>query len=205
MNKTFIISSPFSDEKMNCSLEARTYPNDRLALQLYSFEDGFKMPYATLTTNLPEVPLKDNCVAVKNTERSFFDTKENKLFEEVCESLGVKIEKINTIQYNMNVYDIYRINDPEVLKEKIDVGDATGIDKAIARSNKENEWAKESEQVIETGKKITREEALEKLNSGEWDNERYNDAWFSGEIAEADEEPEEIGHFDDTDDYDSED
>jgi hypothetical protein len=56
--------SPFGGE-YQVALSRSTYKQgNRTALQLFDVEDG--MPFATCTVNLPEEPMEENEVAIKN-------------------------------------------------------------------------------------------------------------------------------------------
>ena len=48
----------------DCILEKKTYPNNRIALQLIDAEDG--SPVAMVTVNLPNEQLNDNEVLIKD-------------------------------------------------------------------------------------------------------------------------------------------
>jgi hypothetical protein len=48
----------------NCVVVKRSYPNGRLALQLIDEDDG--SPVAVATVNIPDVPLGDNQVIIKD-------------------------------------------------------------------------------------------------------------------------------------------
>ena len=48
----------------NCKVHKGTYPNGRTAIQLYDAEIGD--PIATATVNIPDEPLPDNHVFIKN-------------------------------------------------------------------------------------------------------------------------------------------
>jgi len=56
--------SPYSDDVYTLVPRWSKYGNGRIALQLYSVEDG--QPYATASINLPEQDIKPDEVAIKD-------------------------------------------------------------------------------------------------------------------------------------------
>lgn len=208
MQKEFKFESQYGG-KYDLSIELHTYSYGKtLAIQTYcKDETGFVEPWDTLTTNLPDSPfIFGNRIAVKAGDEG-----KDRILAAITSELGVKFEQVKTPfgtplmeRSGWNSYKILRIVNPEVLKENSAVSDPEAINNAIEVANEERlEEQKEKETDKVDDGKISLEEAREKLASGEWDNERFNDAWFSGEIREADDEPEEIGNYESSNDDDS--
>jgi hypothetical protein len=49
-----------------CFVDKLEYSNGRTALRLYTVTDGFKEPMGTATVNIPDAPLNDDEVFIKN-------------------------------------------------------------------------------------------------------------------------------------------
>lgn len=200
MQKEFKFESQWG-EKYDLSVELNTYNYGKtLAIQTYcKDETGFVEPWDTLTTNLPDSPyIFGNRIAIKDGDEG-----KERILAAITSELGVKFEQVKTPfgtplyeTSGWNRYKILRIVNPEVLKENSAVADAEGINNAIETAKEERleEQKQKENDKIDDGK-ISLEEAREKLATGEWDNERFNDACFSGEIRGVDEPPEEVGEY----------
>lgn len=89
----------------NCNVEIGRYPNGRIAIQLV--DAGNHEPFATATVNLPELPLEEKQVAIKNYA-------ENEGIEEPLLEAGVLVKKLCNAVTDIGSVPIYEIN-PELL------------------------------------------------------------------------------------------
>jgi hypothetical protein len=89
----------------DCNVKIGRYPNGRIAIQLIDAENG--EPFATATTNLPELPLEDDQVVIKNYA-------ENEGIEEPLVEAGVLVKKLCNAVTQIGSVPIYRIN-PDLL------------------------------------------------------------------------------------------
>ena len=67
--KTVSFHSPFGDYELTVAVCAYAQ-NGQLAVNLLCKEDGFWVPYASLTVNLPKKPLKANEAFIKNFDEN---------------------------------------------------------------------------------------------------------------------------------------